>query len=117
MKKERIIAKCKSLDLEYNFGENIIYIKSKLCSWRIVICNDNTYELWHQNIGVRANNYKNKSFTGGFHRQFECKEKRNIYAILEYIQGHDRRSLNKYKRKTAVDKMFEFTKKPRFVMF
>lgn len=115
MNETKITKKCNELNMTVRFGENIAYIQNGLYGWRIIGA-DGNYELWHQNTKAKSCNYNAKSFNAGYHRQKQCNEK-SIEGIINYIYKHDKRKNNAKKRKSRVDRMFDFGKQPRFVMF
>ena len=82
---------CAEFGMEYQIAEGIIFINTKMSSWRLFHDNVLVTKVYHENL--RMDDYENtgrekRDFEKGYHRQRVYS--RNLYDVLYYIHVHDR---------------------------
>lgn len=96
---EKLERMAKNYGLNITFGANIIFVKTKVSSWRLIHNGTKVTKIYHEKYR-RTFNDLNK-FDKNYHIQ---KLKNYSYAsVFEYISKHDKQFL---KRKSRIDILF-----------
>ena len=80
---------CDKYKFEYIVYDDMIYIRSKYDSWRI-IKNDCTYKLYHKNRSKHTCNLNQScEDMGNYHFQSECQDMTKLSNIINYLKDED----------------------------
>lgn len=105
---------CNKYEFEYIIYDDMVYIKSKYDSWRI-LKSDSAYKLYHKNRSKHTCNLNQVCESmEHYHFQSECKDMTKLSSIINYLHCHDEGLIKRYvTKKTSVDIMFEKITNPK----
>lgn len=105
---EEVIKKlCTQYHLKYQIGEGVIFIQTKVSSWRIYHNYEKVTEVYHENYRFKkSQKFINRKCNDGFHKQDIKGE--SLFEVLQYIQQHDKFFFREKKSaKQRIDILFE----------
>ncbi|MDD3137743.1 MAG: exonuclease domain-containing protein [Lachnospiraceae bacterium] len=112
---EKIAKLFEKYEMECNFSNKVIFIRTHISSWRIYHDEEKIINIYHENYRKNEKIRKRIRFNDGYHIQnIKC---RNLNDAINYIQKHDENFFTKKNNnQNRIDLLFDMLEKERTEM-
>ncbi|KXL52272.1 exonuclease [Anaerotignum neopropionicum] len=109
---EKIAKLCEKFEMECNFSNKVIFIRTNISNWRIYHDEEKIINIFHENYRKSEKVRKKIKFNDGYHVQnIKC---RNLYDAINYIHKHDENFFTKKKyNQNRIDLLFDMLEQER----